>query len=549
MGCSARPLAGASASGRSRPSHQRWCDARRRVSRFDWTIAAADHPGWQRSRSMPQFWVTARGPHRASLTFASQTERTSRSRICSSDAASRLPSTSRSPRPRPRWRRFRRRTGAVGRCIALRCPNAACRRGRSVSRRSASGVPTLGAGWRRSPGGSEQAGSLCSTLSTSTMWRRTDEQAVAPALTLQLGPMDATALPAWSSTKATTRRYHSAARDCCCRPIDCDSLRRRAGHCGFSTAARLPSAAALRFVAARAETHGRARDRGEGRSSRAFGAPTPSRSIPPRWFWAPPGVRPRSCCSRAHREAREASLRLWRRPSHARSGGGRLTVACKIQKRSSFLPSSCKGFLFLSDQDLPIFFATAWTSSMTRRRLPLQSLRDLRLGVAAADELERDVERLVGAVPAVDAAAAVEVRRDADVIDADHLHGVVDVIDEVLDRRARGRRELRVDRPRPSSGGPRAARRSAPRARCRARRRRHGPARVRLRPPPPAPPARRRGAPARRRRARAAPAARRAAAAASAAGRSGVPAGRPNSLRSASSAAARSGESRSSRSC
>ena len=44
------------------------------------------------------------------------------------------------------------------------------------------------------------------------------------------------------------------------------------------------------------------------------------------------------------------------------------------------------------------------------------------------------------------AAAAIEVGRDADVVDADLLDDVVDVIDEVLDVR-RGRRwELRVDR-------------------------------------------------------------------------------------------------------
>src|SRR4051812_11864037 len=73
-------------------------------------------------------------------------------------------------------------------------------------------------------------------------------------------------------------------------------------------------------------------------------------------------------------------------------------------------------------------------------------LGNLRLGVAAADQFERDVERLVGAVPAVDAAAAVEVGRNADVIDADQLDRVVDVIDEVLDRRAAGGGDLRIGR-------------------------------------------------------------------------------------------------------
>src|SRR5436853_7549067 len=72
-------------------------------------------------------------------------------------------------------------------------------------------------------------------------------------------------------------------------------------------------------------------------------------------------------------------------------------------------------------------------------------LADLLLGVAAAHELERHVERFGRAVPAVHAAAAVEVRRDADVIDADHLDGVIDVIDAVFHRRASGRRVLATD--------------------------------------------------------------------------------------------------------
>ena len=93
-----------------------------------------------------------------------------------------------------------------------------------------------------------------------------------------------------------------------------------------------------------------------------------------------------------------------------------------------------------------VFFATACTSSMHPQQVAAPQFGDLRFGVAAPHEFQRDVERLVGAVPAVHAAAAVEVRRDADVVDADQLHGVVDVIDEVLDRRARRRRELRVDR-------------------------------------------------------------------------------------------------------
>src|SRR5262245_29763352 len=72
-------------------------------------------------------------------------------------------------------------------------------------------------------------------------------------------------------------------------------------------------------------------------------------------------------------------------------------------------------------------------------------LADLLLGVAAADQLQRHVERFGGAVPAVDAAAAVEVRRDADVIDANQLHGLVDLVDEILDGRAPGGRPLAID--------------------------------------------------------------------------------------------------------
>src|SRR6267378_5669443 len=66
------------------------------------------------------------------------------------------------------------------------------------------------------------------------------------------------------------------------------------------------------------------------------------------------------------------------------------------------------------------------------QQIAAPDLGDLLLGVAAAHQFERDVERVGRAVPAVDAAAAVEVRRDADVIDPDELHGVVDVIDVVL---------------------------------------------------------------------------------------------------------------------
>ena len=84
--------------------------------------------------------------------------------------------------------------------------------------------------------------------------------------------------------------------------------------------------------------------------------------------------------------------------------------------------------------------APSATCSMHAQQVAAPDLADLLLGVAAAHQLQRDVERLARVVPAVDAAAAVEVRRDADVIDADLLDDVVDVIDEVLDRGARRRR-------------------------------------------------------------------------------------------------------------
>ena len=55
------------------------------------------------------------------------------------------------------------------------------------------------------------------------------------------------------------------------------------------------------------------------------------------------------------------------------------------------------------------------------QQIAAPQLGDLLLGVAATHQLQRDVERLARVVPAVDAAAAVEVRRDADVIDANQL--------------------------------------------------------------------------------------------------------------------------------
>src|SRR5262245_56613000 len=80
------------------------------------------------------------------------------------------------------------------------------------------------------------------------------------------------------------------------------------------------------------------------------------------------------------------------------------------------------------------------------QQVPAPDLADLLLGVAAPHQLERDIERLGRAVLAVHAAAAIHVRADADVVDADQLHGVVYVIDEVRYVGARRRRILRGDR-------------------------------------------------------------------------------------------------------
>ena len=64
-------------------------------------------------------------------------------------------------------------------------------------------------------------------------------------------------------------------------------------------------------------------------------------------------------------------------------------------------------------------------------------LADIPLAVAARFELGRHVRRFGRIGPARDAAAAVEVGADADVVDADQLDRVIDVIDEVCDGRRR----------------------------------------------------------------------------------------------------------------
>src|SRR5947209_7489450 len=58
-------------------------------------------------------------------------------------------------------------------------------------------------------------------------------------------------------------------------------------------------------------------------------------------------------------------------------------------------------------------------------------LGDLGGAVAAADQLGGEVRAVGGVVPAGEAAAAVEIRADADMAEADAADGVVDVVDVV----------------------------------------------------------------------------------------------------------------------
>ena len=82
---------------------------------------------------------------------------------------------------------------------------------------------------------------------------------------------------------------------------------------------------------------------------------------------------------------------------------------------------------------------------MTRSRLPPQSFSICCFAIAAADKLQSHVEGFAGVVPADDAAAAVEIGGDADVVDANELHGIIDMVDEVFDRGGRITRVLLVD--------------------------------------------------------------------------------------------------------
>jgi hypothetical protein len=69
----------------------------------------------------------------------------------------------------------------------------------------------------------------------------------------------------------------------------------------------------------------------------------------------------------------------------------------------------------------------------------------LLFSIASADKLQGYVEGFAGVVPADDAAATVEVRRDPNVVDTDELHGIINMVDEIFDRRGRITRVLLVN--------------------------------------------------------------------------------------------------------
>src|SRR5450830_1784801 len=60
-------------------------------------------------------------------------------------------------------------------------------------------------------------------------------------------------------------------------------------------------------------------------------------------------------------------------------------------------------------------------------------LGDIGFGVTALEQFGGDVAGVADVLPALKAAAIVEVRRNADVIDADLAHGVVDGIPPILE--------------------------------------------------------------------------------------------------------------------
>jgi hypothetical protein len=95
-----------------------------------------------------------------------------------------------------------------------------------------------------------------------------------------------------------------------------------------------------------------------------------------------------------------------------------------------FLPQSLRTLLYFSPDS---------------KQIAAPEFSDLFFRVAAPNQFQRDIECFRGAVPAVDSAAAIEVRRNSNVIDSNELHRVVDVIHEVLHRGSPGRRQIWVN--------------------------------------------------------------------------------------------------------
>ena len=67
-------------------------------------------------------------------------------------------------------------------------------------------------------------------------------------------------------------------------------------------------------------------------------------------------------------------------------------------------------------------------------QVPAPESFDLLFAVAAANQLQRNIERFAGIVPSNHAAAAIEIRGDPDVIDAEQIYGIIDMIDKVVER-------------------------------------------------------------------------------------------------------------------
>src|SRR5690606_29055386 len=71
---------------------------------------------------------------------------------------------------------------------------------------------------------------------------------------------------------------------------------------------------------------------------------------------------------------------------------------------------------------------------------------DLLLVVAAPQQFQRYVQAFSRMAPALDTAAAPEVRGNADVLDTDELHGVIDLVDKIADRGAATLTQISVER-------------------------------------------------------------------------------------------------------